>query len=112
MPRVTLYVKESDAETWAKARRLTGADEQSLSSMVAQGLRGVLAERNRPEGTEPRGDKRIIAVAIGPRDKPREFVLCEEDLSPETIAGLLSDAARLVEGAERATKQARAILDS
>lgn len=54
--------------------------------------------------------KRKIYVLVGPSDNPRQLVLNESDLSPETIAGLVGDARRLLERLDRAAASARQIL--
>ena len=39
VPKVTLYVKDSDAPIWEKARALAGAGDESLSALVTDALR-------------------------------------------------------------------------
>lgn len=48
MPRVTLYVKDSDAPIWDRARALvSGSDEDSLSALVTECLAAGLEKRER-----------------------------------------------------------------
>lgn len=47
MPRVTLYVKDSDAGIWDRARALTSGSEDSLSSFVSDALQVAVMRRER-----------------------------------------------------------------
>lgn len=45
MPRVTLYIKDSDAAIWDRARALTSGSEDSLSSLVSEALDLLVTKR-------------------------------------------------------------------
>jgi hypothetical protein len=47
MPRVTLYVKDTDIEVWNRARALSNDSDESLSSLVSEGLRLAIQQRER-----------------------------------------------------------------
>jgi hypothetical protein len=47
VPRVTLYVKDSDAPIWERAKALTSGADDSLSSFVAEALTDLVQKRER-----------------------------------------------------------------
>ncbi len=47
MPRVTLYVKDSAAQVWERAKALVGDGDESLSSLVTEALEALVSRRER-----------------------------------------------------------------
>lgn len=100
MGRITLYAKEDDADVWDAARDLSKSSGESLSNLVVEGLRSVLADRQRARRSG-------WQVSIGPKSNRRMFVLNEEELSAGAVAALVRSARHTVESAEKAAGKAR-----
>lgn len=65
MPKVTLYVKDSDATVWDRARVLvSGGDEDSLSSLVTEALSLLVDRREREREAEKVMADRLESVEL------------------------------------------------
>lgn len=78
VPRVTLYVREADAPVWDRARALTSGSEDSLSSLVTEGLTQVVERRERQLRAEKNTSDRMGPVELNgvdwyDEDKPRKL---------------------------------------
>jgi hypothetical protein len=52
MPKVTLYVKESDSPVWDKAKKLTGNTDESLSGVVSELLKSYVERHESQKSAE------------------------------------------------------------
>jgi hypothetical protein len=72
VPKVTLYVKDSDAPVWGKARALAGAGDESLSALVTDALRQHVERLEAHQKIEA-GNTTIITLAVGHPEKKVRF---------------------------------------
>jgi hypothetical protein len=72
VPKVTLYVKDSDAAVWEKARALAGAGDESLSALVTDAVRQRVALLEGQRKIDA-GDTTTITLAVGEPEKKLRF---------------------------------------
>lgn len=73
MPKVTLYVKDSDAPIWDKARQIAG---DSLSSIVSRALAAYVEQDEMRKQAESALEKQAsrIEFDVDPDDRPKRRV--------------------------------------
>lgn len=64
VPRVTLYVRDSDAGVWDRARALSAGSEESLSSLATEGLAIVVERRERQARLDSENADRMEQVEL------------------------------------------------
>lgn len=64
VPRVTLYVKDSDAPIWDRARALVSTDENSLSAFVTEALETLVVKRERQQQAGDTLDAQLESIEI------------------------------------------------
>jgi hypothetical protein len=72
VPKVTLYVKDTDALVWENARALAGAGDESLSALVTDALRERV-ERLEAQRKIEGGHNTTITLAVGAPEKKVRF---------------------------------------
>jgi hypothetical protein len=88
MPKVTLYVKDSDAPTWDKARQIAG---DSLSSIVARALAAYVEEHEKRVKAQAAIEQQatVVVLDVEPEDAPRRKVKLTAVLAVEGVETLL-----------------------
>lgn len=103
MPRVTLYVKDSDLPVWEAARTLAESRQESLSTLVTMALELVGAQHDhaRARDQPPAGDAMAVIELEGrdwfKRDQPRHLRFVGARVAHEgTVTAYLTRARKIV----------------
>ena len=103
MPRVTLYVKDSDLPTWDAARAMAESRHESLSTLVTMALELIGAQHDhaRAQADPPNSDAMAVLELEGwdwfKRDQPRHLRFVGARVGHEgTVTAYLTRARKIV----------------